>query len=204
MKFLHALLGVLLLALVLVLAASLMYDGAFGDGVILPQFGATGRFAVGLGLLVCLALYALTALLGRGRVRSLTFQTEGGTVSVRVQAMNGLIERLAGEFPDVRRLRSVIMPQGDTVDVFLSVRIRGSQQVTETCRQLQQRVRETLSENLGISHVRQVKVNVRELVPSRARRGAGASQQPGPDEEPPPDRAAAAVEPAQDPEGVGS
>jgi uncharacterized alkaline shock family protein YloU len=61
-------------------------------------------------------------------------------------------------------MRPNVRPRRGGVDLLVDVRVKAGSQVHEVCELLQQRVRERVVEGLGISEVRRVEVNVRDIV----------------------------------------
>ncbi|NQT94368.1 MAG: alkaline shock response membrane anchor protein AmaP [Lentisphaerae bacterium] len=121
--------------------------------------------AVYAGLAVfCLALlFALTGLTRRRREKFLCFDNESGKVSISTEAISDYISKLAPEFPSVSRMRTRVIPARKEIDVVVDVRVRAGSQVHEMCELLQQRVRESMINSLGISAIRNVEISVREI-----------------------------------------
>ena len=133
----------------------------------IQMMGRSGREIcgwMGAGLLVMAILFALSELRTRRRERLLSFANEGGTVSISTEAMSDYITKLITEFPAVVRMRPVVKPTRNGVDILVDVRVKAGSQVHEVCELLQQRVREQVVDGLGISEVRRVEVNVRDIV----------------------------------------
>lgn len=119
---------------------------------------------LGVGLVSLAVLFMCSGLPLRRRDRYLSFDNESGTVSISAEAISDYIEKLIEEFPSVVRLRAVVVPRRGAVDLLVNVRVRAGSQVHEMCELLQQRVRESMVNGLGISQVRRVEVSVREIV----------------------------------------
>ncbi len=49
------------------------------------------------------------------------------------------------------------------IDIIVDLRVKAGPQLHEVCEVLQRRVRETMANGLGISDVRRVEVNVKEI-----------------------------------------
>jgi uncharacterized alkaline shock family protein YloU len=120
--------------------------------------------SIGGGLLVMGVIFALSEYRTRKRERFLSFDNDGGTVSISTEAMADYINKLITEFPSVVRMKPNVRPTRGGVDLLIDVRVKAGSQVHEVCELLQQRVRERVVEGLGISEVRRVEVNVREIV----------------------------------------
>ncbi len=128
---------------------------------------AMGRDAwvlIGGGLLVTGVIFALSEYRTRKRERFLSFDNDGGAVSISTEAMVDYITKLTTEFPSVVRMRPHVRPRRGGVDLLVDVRVKAGSQVHEVCELLQQRVRERVVEGLGISEVRRVEVSVKDIV----------------------------------------
>ncbi|MDP6525835.1 MAG: hypothetical protein QGI24_06100 [Kiritimatiellia bacterium] len=127
--------------------------------------GRSVGIAAGFGV-VCLAfLYMLSGYRrGKRRERYLSFDNDGGTVSISTVAISDYVCKLSPEFPSIVSLNVDVIPVRNSVDLLVGVRIRAGSQVHEVCELLQQRVRESMINGLGISQVRRIEVSVREIV----------------------------------------
>jgi uncharacterized alkaline shock family protein YloU len=119
---------------------------------------------LGGGLLVTSVLFILSEYRTRRRERFLSFDNEGGAVTISTEAMADYITKLSTEFPSVVRMRPIVRPTRRGVDLLVHVKVKAGSQVHEMCELLQQRVRERVVEGLGITDVRKVEVNVRDIV----------------------------------------
>lgn len=98
---------------------------------------------------------------GRPRERFLTFDGEQGPVSISTLAIADFITRLAAEFPSIARIEPRVIPGRDMIDIFLNVRVKAGTQVNDMCHLLQQRVRQSLTDEMGIPEVNNIKVNIK-------------------------------------------
>jgi uncharacterized alkaline shock family protein YloU len=57
-----------------------------------------------------------------------------------------------------------LKPVNGGVDVQLDVKVKAGAQIPELCRMLQDRTRECIKQNVGLSEVREVRVRVQEIV----------------------------------------
>ncbi len=96
----------------------------------------------------------------RMRERFLTFESDQGPVSISTLAIADFLTRLAAEFPSIVRIEPHIIPRHNTIDVLLDVRVKAGTQVNDMCQLLQQRVRQSLIDEMGIPEVNLVRVNV--------------------------------------------
>ena len=118
----------------------------------------------GIAVFSFLAIYALTAIPNRRRRRLLSFDNEGGTVSISTDAICDYIGKLSTEFPSVVKLNPEVIAARNSIDLIVGVRIKAGPHIHEVCELLQQRVRESVTNGLGISQIRRVEVSVSDIV----------------------------------------
>ncbi|MCK5850589.1 MAG: alkaline shock response membrane anchor protein AmaP [Kiritimatiellae bacterium] len=167
MKMLHKLIAFLLF--LIVLGQGLMFMSAarssekwqaFTD--VMGQNRASGLCA-GVALICVAMLLALTSFSRKKKCRFLSLDSENGTVSISTDAISEYIAKLAAEFPSVVSMNPVVVPGRKEVDIIVNVEMKAGPQIHEACELLQQRVRESMSNGLGISQVRSVEVSVKEI-----------------------------------------
>ena len=56
-----------------------------------------------------------------------------------------------------------VIPRGNQVDISIVLKVKAGPQIHEICEVMQRRVRETMVNGLGISDVRRVIVNVKDI-----------------------------------------
>ena len=169
MKTLRVLFGILLFLAIIVLAAAAIYLALSADAWRQAMDVLRGERLIALGagvaILLLVLLYGMTGPRPRRFIEPfITFENEGGSVSVSARAIGEVVSRVGDEFAAVVGLESVIRPVHGSIEVGLDVKVRGGTQIPELCRMLQERVRETIRENLGLTEIRAVKVTVREIV----------------------------------------
>ncbi len=175
MNILHQIVKALVTLGLLVLGLLLLADvvGVQAPAVVFVV-SRLGKFLVGISAVFLVLLFWLTAVPTKTE-QFLTLDNQGGAIHVSVKAVNDLLGRLASEFAGIGRLRAEVAPTRDgKVDVQLVISVRSGNPVQQITEVLQQRVRETLREHLGIPEVTAVKIRVDEIV------GAGepAARQP--------------------------
>lgn len=181
MKTLRILSGVLLfLALVAagaaVIAAARTPD-SWRQGMDLLRGERWLALGAAAAVLCALAVYLLAGLRPRRSSEPfITFENDSGSVSVSTRAIGEVVARVGDEFAAVLGLDSAVRPAGGSIEVALDVRVRGGTQIPELCRMMQDRVRDIIRENLGLTEIRGVKVTVREIVAAarEARKAEGA------------------------------
>lgn len=170
MKAFHFLLGVILFVLLLgagLFALSTAFQGVDAWALLLDELKTRQVEAifVSVGLLLLVLLYALTAFRLPERQQYLAYDIEGGgSVSISLKAVQDFLSRLSGEFAAVHQLDPALRIRNGAVEVQMDVKVKSGAQIPELCRMLQERVRSTLREKVGISDVRDVRVRVQEIV----------------------------------------
>lgn len=170
MKLLHKLielLAILVLILIGTLSISVAYSVERWDPFIQLAGAGQSRFILlfgGVATLFIALLFFLSAIPGKKREQFLSIDKDGGTVSISTSAIADYISKLVDEFPSIVRMTSEIIPQRRSIDVLVKVNVKASPQIHEACELLQQRIRETLINGLGIPDVRHIEVSVRQIV----------------------------------------
>jgi len=168
MKLLNRFLGLVVLAAMIAGGLFLMavaLTGNWWDTALDAM--ESGRLAVlGVGTIMTLLglLYLLTGVKrGKGK-HVLSFEREGGTVSISSDAIVDYIAKLSAEFPSVVRMKPHVVPVRNAVDIVVEIHVRAGPQIHELCELLQRRVRESMTNGLGIAEVRKVEVSVTQIV----------------------------------------
>jgi len=167
MKIVHRIAAVMVLVVLLAVSGFVAWESLSGQRwgnmlYILDTNRLSTGFAAGAAL--CLSLiYAFSGLPERKRARYLSYDKEGGTVSISTEAICDYISKLAVEFPSVVKMKPEVIPGRRTIDIILKVRVKAGPDIHEMCELMQKRVREAMSLGLGISDVRRVEVSVREI-----------------------------------------
>ena len=168
MKILHAFVGILLLILLVACTLSVVWAARPGNSwEDLAQSVANGRveWSAGAVALLCLiAIFALSAIPREKRERYLSFDSEGGTVSISTAAICDYIAKLIQEFPSVVRLSPRVVPKRNIIDIGVDLRVKAGPNIHEMCELMQQRVRECVTNGLGISQIGRIEVSVKDIV----------------------------------------
>ncbi len=167
--------GVITVLVWLILVALGGYVGWIGftgavawDGVDFAVREHTLAMAAGVFLLLLAILWPLSLLAPTVRVRYLSFDNPGGEVRISLDAIRDFLSRLASEFPSVVSLRPSVCVRNAALVIDMDCRIRAGTSIPVFSRQMQERVRQSIQSNLGISEVQVVKVTVREIAKSPA------------------------------------
>ena len=97
-------------------------------------------------------------------MRTISFDSEGGTVSISVNAVCDFISKLGDEFESVKSIDPKVHSEKEMVSIDLNLKVRTGTRIPELSAQLQTRVRESVRDGLGIVDVREIKVNITEIV----------------------------------------
>lgn len=97
--------------------------------------------------------------------RILSFKNDDGIIQISTVAISDYISKLITEFPSIIKMHPQVVPHGNMVDIVVTLRVKAGPQIHEICEVMQRRVRETMVNGLGISDVRRVIVNVKEISP---------------------------------------
>ena len=173
MKFLHYLFGTVLFISLLLLGGYVIYaavDAALWkqtlDMLIQQRVLAIGA---GAALLLLVVIYLLSGCCRRKKsAEFLSFENESGAVSISMSAISDFLGRIGNEFAAVLSMEPSIRAVSGAVEVTLDVKVKAGAQIPELCRMLQERVKESITANLGLSDIKGVRVNVQEIVASPA------------------------------------
>ncbi len=167
MKILHGLIG-LVLSLTVLAGGWLLAARTFGLHYAyfdLLLNNNIWQLALGLSLIVLVLLYWLSAISSGKREQFLSFDNEGGMVSINVSAINAFLAKLKREFAGIVDLQAnVTASRGGAIEARLDMTVKAGSHIQQLSQALQQRVRESLRESMGIAEVASVKVNVQDIV----------------------------------------
>ena len=169
MKFLNMSAGALLVAILVLLSAWILYSATSWESWKAAVSGLQSirrifALSAAIGTLSLIVIFLLTGIPGKRRDRLLSFDNEGGAVSISTEAICDYVGKLATEFPSIVRLKPTVLPVKKAVDLRIGVKIKAGPQIHEVCELLQQRVRESVTNGLGISQIRNVEVSVTDII----------------------------------------
>jgi len=165
MKILHGFLGFIFWLVVLaaglwMVAGRFGFDCAVADAILGDP---RQRPIIGAALILLVVIYWISAVPRSKEERAVSYEHEGGRVSVSIKAVNALLSRLEDEFAAIENLRASVNPRDKSVRLDMAV--KSGAKIQELSQALQQRVSESLQDNLGISDVGAIRVFVREIMP---------------------------------------
>ncbi len=164
MKVLHGFLSFLFWVIVLVIGAWLIAGCLnFECGLVTSLLADRSmRMVAGVVLVLLVIVYWLSCIPGAKKERSVSYESEGGRVSVSVSAINSLLSRLGDEFAGVVSLRAAVSSKDKSVQLDMAV--KSGAKLQELSQAIQQRVRESMQDSLGIAEMGAIRVFVREIV----------------------------------------
>ncbi len=168
MKVFHFLLGLVLYLSIAACGLALMVSTQYPDFIQTAltwasDLPAWARVLAGVGVILYLFIYLLTAIAWRRRRSFITFENESGTVSVSTDAVREYLNSLKDEFAAVVWLKSQLRASRGALAVGLVLGVKDGTQIPELCKLIQGRVRELLEEHLGTCDLSGVSVEVNEI-----------------------------------------
>ena len=168
-KMLHRLTGLFILFLPLVFGGMMVYGNGFKTDhrdAVWAFFEEAPVIGVILGVVFILigVVYLFTFGSARSRDKYLTFPSENGEVSISVTAVREFIRKLGDEFGAVISMDPAVRTEKEMISVDLDVKIQTGTRIPELSQLLQDRIRESIRDGLGIVEVREIKVRIKELV----------------------------------------
>ncbi len=169
-------LGDLVMTLFLLgIGAGLIYGAAFN-----PEVGTKISdvikvpFASGLlgAALILSVVLRWVGGFGKTKEAYIDFQSEDGSVGISTHAIQDFIERVGKEFAAVKSIDSKLLQSKGTLDIVVGVRVVSGNKIPELSQVLQQRIRESVRESLGLESIGRITVQVKEII--------GAPDKPAP------------------------
>jgi uncharacterized alkaline shock family protein YloU len=163
----------LLLAGVWLVYAS-WFDAAAKD-LVLDQIRNSPFFSTVAGLVLILSVLLRVVAGSKGRKKDsfIDFQSEDGSVGISTKAIQDFIERVGKEFAAVKSIESRLVQEKGMLDVAMDVKVLSGNKIPELSQVLQQRVRESVRESLGLEEIRNITIKVKEIVGEPAKSAEG-------------------------------
>lgn len=169
-KFLHVVTGFVLCLLALVVGGAFFYGSGFEPEKLEGLFdtmalhGSYGVMGGGLVFLLA-AIYFVSMLGGRRGPQYVSFDTADGSVSISRTAISDFVRKLGDEFSAVVSLDPTVMAdRRHCLTLVLNLTVRAGSRVPELSKVLQERVKESLRDDLGFSDVKDVSVKVQKII----------------------------------------
>lgn len=170
-RFLHVLSGLIIWMLFTAIGGALIYanvlriDTGLLSGFCRPDSLIRATAAGGVMVLLSL-LYLVTLAPRRPPMRYVSFDSEGGDIFISNGAVRDFIRKVGEEFGAVISIEPRLRADKHLLSIDLDVKIQAGTRIPEMTRMLQERVRESIRDGLGIAEVREIKVRVQEIVGS--------------------------------------
>lgn len=167
-RILHVTAGGLVWLMFAAAGGALMYaNGLQADSGLLGLFYFEDRRleALGLGgiMILLVLLYLVTIVPRRPAVRYLPIDSAGGGVSISSGAVRDFIRKIGEEFESITHLEPRLRVDKKFLAIDLDVKIQAGSGIPELSQMLQERVRESIREGLGITEIREIRVRVQEI-----------------------------------------
>lgn len=101
---------------------------------------------------------------GRKKKAFINFQSDDGSVGISTKAIQDFIERVGKEFAAIKSIQSELTQKKGTLDIAVSVKVRSGSKIPELSQMLQQRIRESVRESLGLEEIGNITIKVQEIV----------------------------------------
>ncbi len=153
--------------LLLLCGAGLIYGSYFNPdvGQLIAELLQNQLVAGGVGAILILSvLLRCAGSVGRKKEAYIDFQADDGSVGISIKAIQDFIERVAKEFAAVKSIDSKLVRRKGGLDIALSVKVVAGNKIPELSQMLQQRVRESVRESLGLEEIRNITLQVKEIV----------------------------------------
>ncbi len=125
-----------------------------------PIFGV----AVGLFLILTVFLRIASASKHRAKNSFINFDSDDGSVGISTQAIQDFIERVGKEFAAIKSIESTLHKNKNSLDISISVKVVSGNKIPELSQVLQQRIRESVRESLGLEEIGNITIQVHEIV----------------------------------------
>ncbi len=162
-------LDVVALLSVLSMGCWIVYTSLFNESVNTAMYELirnTPIYGAAIGFFLILSVFLRLAARGKHEAKNayIDFHSEDGSVGISTKAIRDFIERVGKEFPAIKSIDSKLSEGKGTLDVALSVRVLSGTKIPELSQTLQQRVRESVRESLGLEEIRNITIKVQEIV----------------------------------------
>lgn len=159
--------GLVMTLLLLLIGSALIYGNIFNreagsiiaDLLVMPWVGA----ALGAVLILSVVLQWVGGF-RKPKENFINFSSDDGSVGISTRAICDFIERIGTEFSAVKSINAKLTGTKDAVDILLNVKVQSGNKIPELSHVLQQRVRESVRESLGLDEIRNITIRVQEIV----------------------------------------
>ncbi len=153
--------------LLLLIGAGLIYGSAYdvavgeqiAEALKVPMTG----ICVG-SILILSVVLRWVGKLGGPKDTFINFESDDGNVGISAKAVCDFVERIGKEFAAVSSIDSKLVKHKKALDIALDVKVLSGNKIPELSQVLQQRVRESVRESLGIESIGNITIKVKEIV----------------------------------------
>jgi uncharacterized alkaline shock family protein YloU len=153
--------------LLLAIGAGLIYGSQFNVAVGQQIAEALEKPLIATGLGAILILSVILRWVGgcrKSKETFIDFQSDEGSVGISTQAIQDFIERVGKEFAAVKSIESKLMQGKSGLDIAVGVRVLSGNKIPELSQVLQQRIRESVRESLGLEEIGKITIQVKEII----------------------------------------
>lgn len=164
--------------LLLAIGAGLIYGSQFNVEVGQRIADALHKPLIATGVGAVLILSVILRWVGgcrRPRETYIDFQSDDGSVGISTKAIQDFIERVGKEFAAIKSIDSQLVKGKNGLDIAVGVRLLSGNKIPELSQVLQQRIRESVRESLGLEEIGKITIQVKEII--------GAPEKPAPSDD---------------------
>lgn len=159
--------GFLMSLLLLLIGAALLYGSAYdttigekiADALRIPLVG----ICLGALMVISVVLSWLDGARGP-KDTFIEFKSEEGEVSISSRAVSDFVQRIGKEFAAIRSIDTKLKKHKNSLDIALAVSVGSGNKIPELIQMLQQRVRDSVRESLGIEEIGTITVKIKDIV----------------------------------------
>lgn len=122
------------------------------------------------GITLCLLTFIgivswiVSARSGSSHPRYLSYETEHGSISISLKALQDFLSNLKEEHSSILALNPKVTAREEGLTILLEVDVRSGESVPELSRKLQSRVRKLMEEKVGVSEIKSIEIRIEEIV----------------------------------------
>lgn len=157
----------LIVSLLFITGCFLLYSYFFSPDLQFEIYTLYHDYALGpiLGLLmVSSVIFRLVNYYNSTSDKFVDFDSGDGSVGISTKAMKDYIDRVAYEFAAVKNVSTKVISNRNGVNFLLKVKIIAGSNIPELSQMMQQRIRESVNDSLGIENINSVSINVQEIL----------------------------------------
>ena len=94
----------------------------------------------------------------------INFESGEGSVGINVRAIKDFVERTALEFTAVKSVDSTLQSRRKKLEITLRVKVQAGNPIPELSQVMQQRIRESMNDSLGIDQIERITIHISEIV----------------------------------------